>query len=130
MGSLVCSSLARRHLTIRTKRPWTFCPRRSFERNLTSYGYPEVYHNSFWSNYYTNYWQPASSYYNSFSLPPYYPLPRYQFDELPGDDFSVSHPTCPISKTRKNVRERSQHYLSKMIAKRFPFVNGNIVIFN
>merc|ERR1711915_116340 len=24
MGSLVCSPLARRHLTIRTKRPWTF----------------------------------------------------------------------------------------------------------
>ena len=99
-------------------------------RNLTSYSYPEVYHNSFWSNYYTNYWQPASSYYNSFSLPPSYPLPRYQFDELPGDDFSVSHPTRPISKTRKNVRERSRHFLSKMVAKRFPFVNGNIVIFN
>merc|ERR1711942_606130 len=47
---------------------------RAGERSFLPYSWPQVYHNSFWRNYFTNYWQPGSTYYNSFTLPSSYTM--------------------------------------------------------
>merc|ERR1712055_357677 len=114
-----------------------YLQRRAYERSYLPFSWPEVYHNSFWSNYYTNYWQPSSVYYNSFSLPSSYtlppsytnlscstPLPPYE-DEEPLDLYNYQEP----SQTYKSIKSLSHGYYSKMVSKRYPFVNGHVAMF-
>merc|ERR1712215_171148 len=106
-------------------------------KSYLPFSWPEVYHNSFWSNYYTNYWQPSSVYYNSFSLPSSYtlppsytnlsssiPLPPYEYEE-PLDLYNYQEP----SQTFKSIKSLSHGYYSKMVSKRYPFVNGHVAMF-
>merc|ERR1711892_335836 len=105
--------------------------RRGYERDFRNYSWPQNYHNSFWSNYYTNYWQPSSSYYNSFTLPSSYLLPSCHCEEEASslientDLFNYRS----ASKTSKNIKGLSHRYYSKMVAKRYPFVSGPVAMF-
>jgi len=78
-----------------------------FRRRLTEDAelearWPRVYHNSFWSNYYSQYWAPATSYYNSLTNPPHLetgPVLHYDWD-----------PTLGHTVTRANIRQTAKYY--------------------
>ena len=100
-------------------------------RSFLPYSWPQVYHNSFWRNYFTNYWQPSSAYYNSFTLPSSYtnlstsiPLPHYEYEDAL-DLYNYQEP----SQTYKSIKSLSHGYYSKMVSKRYPFVNGHVAMF-
>eukprot|EP00091_Calanus_sinicus_P018510 TRINITY_DN4256_c0_g1_i1.p1 TRINITY_DN4256_c0_g1~~TRINITY_DN4256_c0_g1_i1.p1 ORF type:complete len:114 (-),score=24.52 TRINITY_DN4256_c0_g1_i1:19-360(-) len=110
-----------------------YYPRRGYERDLLNYSpWPQTYHNSFWSNYYTHYWQPSSSYYNSFTLPSTL-LPSYSSNHLESkpqekDPYTYSS-SSTVSESYKNIKSKSHSYFSKMMAKRYPFVSGPVAMF-
>merc|ERR1712025_232643 len=98
--------------------------RGGYERNFLPYSWPQVYHNSFWSNYYTNYWKPSSAYYSSLTMPSYDTMPHYDYQDTL-DLYNYQEP----SQTYKSVESLTHGYYSKMVSKRYPFVNGHVAMF-
>ena len=74
--------------------------------------FPTTYHNSFWSNYYSNYWHPSSYYYNQLDNPP--PL-----EIIPGF-YQYYDPLLPKSEASANIKSRSRYYYSSMTL--FPMI--------
>merc|ERR1711936_791070 len=79
-------------------------------------GFPYNYHNSFWSNYFANYWHPSSYYRQQLECPDPVPL-------LPG--YYVSYdPLLAIPGPSDNIRSRSRQFYSSMVITRsYPAVN-------
>eukprot|EP00092_Neocalanus_flemingeri_P076926 GFUD01095463.1.p2 GENE.GFUD01095463.1~~GFUD01095463.1.p2 ORF type:complete len:104 (-),score=21.10 GFUD01095463.1:63-374(-) len=95
-----------------------FYPRSRYARDIFNYSWPQNYHNSFWSNYYTNYWHPSSSYYNSFTLPPTQ-LSHYLYDDDQlSDTYNYhTHSVLSGSDTYHNIQTRARHHYSRMCIK-------------
>ena len=72
-------------------------------------GFPENYHNSFWSNYFSNYWHPSSHYHHQLGAPDPGPL-------LPGH--SLYDPLLPRPGPSDNIRSRSRQLYSLMVITR------------
>ena len=79
-------------------------------------GFPYNYHNSFWSNYFANYWHPSSYYHQQLECPDPVPV-------LPG--YYVSYdPLLAIPGPSDNIRSRSRQFYSSMVITRsYPAVN-------
>merc|ERR1711894_353053 len=91
----------------------TFTSNDGYRRGV---GFPYNYHNSFWSNYFANYWHPSSYYRQQLECPDPVPL-------LPG--YYVSYdPLLAIPGPSDNIRSRSRQFYSSMVITRsYPAVN-------
>ena len=79
-------------------------------------GFPYNYHNSFWSNYFANYWHPSSYYQQQLECPDPVPL-------LPGL-YSAYDPLLARPEPSVNIRSRSRQFYSAMVITRsYPSVN-------
>merc|ERR1711990_1161134 len=75
-------------------------------RHYDGLGFPNNYHNSFWSNYYSNYWQPSSHYYNEINDPqPIAILPGF---------YQYYDPLLPTSQVSVNIQDRSRNFYNTM----------------
>merc|ERR1712243_247166 len=88
---------------------------RRFYGREKSVGFPYNYHNSFWSNYLTNYWHPSSYYYNQlFNPDPVEIIPGY---------YQYYDPFLPKMEASENIRSRSKQLYSNMIiTKNYPML--------
>ena len=79
-------------------------------------GFPYNYHNSFWSNYFANYWHPSAYYHHQLESPEPVPL-------LPGY-FGSFDPLLARPEPSDNIRSRSRQFYSSMVITRsYPPVN-------